>query len=252
MINFFRRFRKSLLESNSFRKYVLYALGEILLVVVGILIALAINNANLEQKNRKLEQQYLIALRDEYQVNINKLDILDTLLAVQLEASQAYVQHMHPDQSTIDGAQFAKLMANGFKDTYCFLPSSGVLKDLINSGKLGLIKNAELRRILADWDALTNYIKQFEDEGKMASYQVVELLRTDGSFREHMNMEFKALGTGPSSFVGSNTSLLKNKVFENSVVYFTAVTWRLKNVFYPELKNKMKNVVKIINNEIDK
>ena len=44
MIQFFRRIRQKLLEENRFVKYLLYALGEIVLVVIGILIALQINN----------------------------------------------------------------------------------------------------------------------------------------------------------------------------------------------------------------
>jgi len=251
MLHFFRRIRQSLLEDNRIRKYLLYALGEIILVVAGILIALAIKNANQNQKDSKVEQQYLIALQDEFQVNIKKLEELDTLLAVQLEAAQEFIQHMGPKKTSLDEERFAGLMANGFRDTYSYLPSSGVLKDLINSGKLGLIKNAELRRVLADWDAQINYIKKLEEEGEMASYQVVELLRTDGNFRDQMHGAFDALGTGQSSFKGSNTSLLSSEIFESSVVYFTGVTWRLKNIYYPELKNKMNNVVDIIKSEID-
>jgi hypothetical protein len=51
MIKFFRKIRQNLLTENKFSKYILYAIGEILLVVVGILIALNINNNNeLEKK----------------------------------------------------------------------------------------------------------------------------------------------------------------------------------------------------------
>ena len=251
MIHFFRRIRRKLFTEGHFSKYLVYAIGEIILVVLGILIALAINNANQNQKDNKLEQQYLMALYDEFQVNIKKLDVLDTLLGDQLAASQEFIQHMHPEQVSLGEARFAELLASGFRDTHSYLPSSGVLKDLINSGKLSLVRNPELRRTLADWDAQINYIKEFEDEAKTASFHVVELLRTHGSFRDQMFSAFKALGTGPSSFVGSNTTLLNKQEFESSVVYFTGVTWRLKNVFYPQLKGKIKNVIAIMNSEID-
>ena len=51
MIKFFRRIRQKLLSENKFSKYLLYALGEIILVVIGILIALSINNWNEDRKN---------------------------------------------------------------------------------------------------------------------------------------------------------------------------------------------------------
>jgi len=58
MIRFFRTIRKKLIEEDNVRKYLLYAVGEILLVVIGILIALQINNWNENRKNRILENEY--------------------------------------------------------------------------------------------------------------------------------------------------------------------------------------------------
>ena len=51
MIKFFRHIRKQLLTENKFSKYLLYAIGEIVLVVIGILLALNINNRNQQQIN---------------------------------------------------------------------------------------------------------------------------------------------------------------------------------------------------------
>ena len=50
MIKFFRKIRQKLLTENKFSKYLLYAFGEIILVIIGILIALSINNWNEEKK----------------------------------------------------------------------------------------------------------------------------------------------------------------------------------------------------------
>mgnify|MGYP001591841413 CR=1 FL=1 len=56
MIKFFRRIRQGLLSENKFSKYLLYAIGEIILVVIGILIALQINNWNEKRKNDNIKQ----------------------------------------------------------------------------------------------------------------------------------------------------------------------------------------------------
>ncbi|WP_338732888.1 DUF6090 family protein [Mangrovimonas cancribranchiae] len=74
MLTFFRRLRQQLLKENRFSKYLLYAIGEIILVVIGILIALQINNWN---ENRKLEnskQKLMLALKNELVNNKNELD----------------------------------------------------------------------------------------------------------------------------------------------------------------------------------
>ena len=74
MIKFFRKIRQKLLTENKFSKYLIYAIGEIILVVIGILIALQINNWNHERLNRKQEIKILIGIRDELNDLIARLD----------------------------------------------------------------------------------------------------------------------------------------------------------------------------------
>jgi hypothetical protein len=78
MIKFFRKIRQQLLAENKFGKYVFYAIGEIALVVAGILIALQINNWNDLGKEQKLEIEILIEIQgnlktdlDEHQANLH-------------------------------------------------------------------------------------------------------------------------------------------------------------------------------------
>ena len=69
MLHFLRRIRQSLINSGATRKYLLYAVGEILLVMVGILLALQVNNWNEKQKLKKTEINYLKALVKEMKGN---------------------------------------------------------------------------------------------------------------------------------------------------------------------------------------
>lgn len=68
MLHFFRRIRQNLLTRNRFTKYLLYALGEIVLVVIGILIALQINNWNELSKDQEIYRSYLIRLRSDIEL----------------------------------------------------------------------------------------------------------------------------------------------------------------------------------------
>ena len=72
MLRFFRQIRHRLLTDNKFSKYLLYAIGEILLVVIGILIALQIDNWNEERKNEEKVRTILSDLMDELVSDINK------------------------------------------------------------------------------------------------------------------------------------------------------------------------------------
>ena len=78
MINFFRRIRQKLLSENKFSKYLLYAIGEIALVMIGILLALQVNNWNEQRKDNATEQKMLTALQEDLLINIDRLkrDIL--------------------------------------------------------------------------------------------------------------------------------------------------------------------------------
>ena len=74
MINFYRKTRKKLADDNKPIKYARYAIGEIVLVVVGILIALSINNWNEQNKRNKDEQLLLSDLKFEILSNIKELE----------------------------------------------------------------------------------------------------------------------------------------------------------------------------------
>ena len=74
MIGFFRKIRKNLVVNNRFSKYLLYAIGEIILVVIGILIALQVNNANQNRKERKVELKVLRTIQSDISQDIVNLD----------------------------------------------------------------------------------------------------------------------------------------------------------------------------------
>lgn len=69
MLHFFRKMRKALIPESRFGRYFFYALGEIVLVVIGILLALQINIWNQERKNRNEEKTILSNLNNEFREN---------------------------------------------------------------------------------------------------------------------------------------------------------------------------------------
>jgi hypothetical protein len=72
MINFFRKTRKKMADDNKPMKYMRYAVGEIALVVIGILIALQINNWNEGRKNKEKVNQLLVRVQKELLHNIER------------------------------------------------------------------------------------------------------------------------------------------------------------------------------------
>ncbi|MFT6996019.1 MAG: sensor domain CHASE-containing protein, partial [Maribacter sp.] len=78
MINFFRRIRKKMLTENKFAKYLTYAIGEIFLVVIGILIALQINNWNEEKIQKQELNDILQSVANGLESDLRELNLLST------------------------------------------------------------------------------------------------------------------------------------------------------------------------------
>jgi hypothetical protein len=74
MIKFFRHIRQSLLSENKFSKYLLYAIGEIILVFIGIAMALQFNNWNEDKKDREKERQILTEIISDLEFTLQDLD----------------------------------------------------------------------------------------------------------------------------------------------------------------------------------
>jgi hypothetical protein len=72
MVKFFRKIRQQLLSENKFTKYLMYAVGEIVLVVIGILIALSINHWNDQRKNSAFEQDILLLIDKNLQQHASR------------------------------------------------------------------------------------------------------------------------------------------------------------------------------------
>ena len=75
MIKFFRKIRQKLLSENRFNKYLLYAFGEIILVVIGILIALQINNWNESKQNHKKVDKLLAKIQKDIESDITEINV---------------------------------------------------------------------------------------------------------------------------------------------------------------------------------
>jgi type II secretory pathway pseudopilin PulG len=102
MIRFFRQLRQSLLIKNRFSKYLLYALGEIALVMIGILLALQVNNWNEFQKDREIEKKALINLAENMELNINEIERKIARIQKDNKSGQIVLAAIQNNEQTID------------------------------------------------------------------------------------------------------------------------------------------------------
>ncbi|MGB5377770.1 DUF6090 family protein [Muriicola sp.] len=161
MIKFFRKIRFDLMETGKTAKYLRYALGEIVLVVIGILIALQINNANENRKLRNQEVHYLINLKTDLQLNIAELDKYITVRNSRIASANYVLEYF-------EGKPLTDLNAFAFHTTNIYIwqkftQQDNTFQELTNSGNLALISNESIKNGLLNLQALYKKLKNEEE-----------------------------------------------------------------------------------------
>jgi hypothetical protein len=146
MIKFFKKIRQRLLTENKFSKYLIYAIGEIILVVIGILIALQINNANENRKSAAQETLYLKRLLSENREDINTFKIIVSGLKKGIETIENLSSVLNSTNSMDNELITAANEYLRYGSIYpVFSSSTSTFDDLSNTGNLKDIRNAKLR-----------------------------------------------------------------------------------------------------------
>jgi len=160
MIKFFRKIRQKLLVENKFSTYLIYAIGEIILVVIGILIALQINNWNQNKQLKKEELKTLKSLYESIKINIVEFD---HILNAQILRNKSLQEVLFIEVSNQQLIHLDSLITTNVVN-HTFDPSTGIYNSMINSGKIGLISNDSLKnRISKLYDSVNDY-QESEDE----------------------------------------------------------------------------------------
>ena len=157
MIKFFRKIRYDLMEKNKTGKYFKYAIGEIILVMIGILLALQVNNWNQQRIATQKEQLLLQALHNEFIENQSQFENVIARHELAMASTQYVIAQFPIDPKRINLNTFKEKMKNWGR-WYSFNPSQGVIRSLVNTSSFELISNTELRRLLVSWeDVLADY-----------------------------------------------------------------------------------------------
>jgi len=162
MLTFFRRVRKGQLDSSQARKYLLYAIGEIALVVVGILIALQINNWNQQRKNDIRKQSYLDNLKIDLIKDIGHLEALDSLNTFYETEGiylDEYLNGLLPNIDTVRLFNAIVLVE--------YIPNMTIVSttynDIMNSNNIVLFEDVELKKLLDNYYIPNAWNQLFND-----------------------------------------------------------------------------------------
>ena len=160
MIKFFRQIRQRLLSENRLGKHLLYAVGEIVLVVIGILIALSINNWNETRQNKAFEQETLAQIQANLVKDKATLELINVNFKRAVTSTNKILQSKW-DQQDKDSLKFWLGDIVRFDR---FQPLTNAY-EVAKSRGLGLISNKELRFLLGTYydDEAQHAVKSIED-----------------------------------------------------------------------------------------
>lgn len=146
MLRFFRQIRKRLMEKNKVRSYILYAIGEILLVVIGILIALQVNNWNENKALKTQEAVYLRFIRDDLVLQKDENSTQRTAITAHIAAEEKLIAHMsNRFQVSKDQREDVKFLLSTLLVGRTYGAYEATFLDLTSSGNIALISNQTLK-----------------------------------------------------------------------------------------------------------
>ncbi len=160
MINFFKKIRKKLLSKNKFSSYLIYAIGEIVLVVIGILIALQINNWN----EYKKKEQYELSLLKEMKKNL-RADIRDIEINIKFNERSIKSTNiiLRSFKNNIPYNDSLNKHYGKVPQVPKFLMSENAYNSMNNEG-IRIIKNDSLRdAITYHYEAKTSFLKEWNN-----------------------------------------------------------------------------------------
>ena len=250
MINVLRRIRRDLINENKTSIYLIYAVGEVVLVVFGILIALQIDNWNENKKIRNTEQQYLLALKEEFSFNKSELESIMNRNKLNFDYALRILDNTGPENPEITDEKFGRLLTNSLSIETQFDPSQGVLDEIINSGKLGIFSNKELKFALSSWSGILYRVRLQEQELLSMRSRTIEMVRNKANLRKVLGAGLEEIGIKQTKFEQGNLHLLKSVAFEGHMTGFATMSLNLNDNYYPKLVEGIDKILLLIDDEI--
>jgi hypothetical protein len=235
MIKFFRKIRYNLMSENKTGKYFKYAIGEIILVVIGILIALQINNWNENRKESKLEQDYYCKLLEDVQQDLIQVNNQISNTDKRLEASNNVIKMLQSKNPKLDTLMNETLDALSLI-TYTIRPNNAAFEDLKSSGNLNILKDNNVKTKVIDYYSM---LEGMIDVMNINADGAVDVFFKKDSYTQigwqHISFVKEGIDTAKVNFSKLNPSNIISddliKQLTSDAVFFVGANARVKNLY---------------------
>ncbi len=243
-----------MLTENKFSKYFLYAIGEIILVVIGILIALNINNNNEQRKQRAQELHYLDNIKTDLHMNIKQIDTYIETRTKAIASANTIIEHYEGKPLT-DLEAFNEHTVNIYTWRK-FFQSNNTFQELVNSGNLALISNDTIKDTLLNMESLYNVMKDEEAHFRYDAeillyepqYNMMDLypIVQNYTYRVSNGQAGKRLALSKSKFEEMLGDIKQKNGFVMAVYEFTVMNGQLE-----QLKAMSNQLIELIDYELN-
>lgn len=214
MIGFFRRIRKKLADQNKFVQYSRYAVGEIVLVMIGILLALQVNNWNEERKNKIIEKETLMSLNSDLESALSQLNYkivqnqgFKTNDSILLDIIH-YKKSVSKD--SIENLILGHIFSPGFD------PELGTLNEILSTGKMDVIRNRDLRNHISTWNKYMDELFEVDEKLAHLDLQIKEPLYSEQiPMKNALHKYLTIIIDNPERYPKSNFDWNPEELFQN-------------------------------------
>ena len=244
MINFFRKIRKQLADDKKPIKYFRYAIGEIVLIVIGILIALSINNWNQYRIERVEEDNYIYRIIEDLKQDTTYLNNKIKETKRNGDSLGLFYKLMHNKQNShIDFIRLLQLSnwnpQNVKLQDYTFL-------EITSSGKFDLIESIELKENIIDYYRFRDFTHEHISETTKNGFDLItKLLPSLARYYNYESlMEYEVFGEDDWGWI-NNPKDLKFKELEASISQFRYKA-NISEDYYKQLYTKAEKILMLI------
>ena len=248
MIKFFRKIRQNLIMENKTSKYFKYAIGEIILVVIGILIALQINNRNQKRLQKLTLSNYYESMHEELESSRDKLDNLilgiDSLVILNRKTLEILSSNNKDSIPTLQKTLGALGTAWGNNFNY------PIVQEFMNEGYLAKVNNTKIKEELQAFSFQLNRFKAL-DKGIGDQYS----LTIEPFINKHLNYSQIALDMYKDSLVTGGPETDFEWLF-NNLEAWNIITLKLEllitqKVSVKEFKAMRERLTNLLNSELN-
>ena len=256
MLKYFRKIRQRLIDESNLKRYLLYAIGEILLVMIGILLALQVNNWNQTNSDKRIANDYVSNLLTELN---SDLDYFDQLIANN-EKQKTYIDEIlialnSEKVINLEEEDLILKLSESMNPTD-FFPKTATYQDLVSSGKMILIKPLDLRqKVITHYNLMEQKSLHINRELGYSWNHLIPFLNDRGFF-EWRNSPRISLDTSIISKT-KHFSILdldkSSRDFEATEdnLYFAKLMLTVRNENLDELIQSTENLINEINNRFE-